>query len=295
MCIGDLVGRALALTDAAKDVRSLTNPLVAGGFGLRFYLGVPLRTHDGFNLGTLCVIDREPRKVTDAEVAILTDLADIVLDELELRLSAKRMVEQREALIREVHHRVKNNLQVIASLLSVQRRNAPPEAHSFFDETLRRVHLMGTLHQKFYSGSEIDRIELKEYLTQLLDVIIDSFGLSGRVRFLVSGPTLDVNLNLATPLTLLLTELVTNSCKHAFQADQKGCIRLEIREHGDQLSITLSDDGSGFHVAQMKPGMGTRLMDSFAMQMSGTMERMNVARGTSYVITLPKPVAHTGS
>lgn len=81
------------VTDAATDPRTLANPLVAGEFGLRFYLGIPLTTHDGFNLGTLCIIDREPRPTTDNEVATMRDLAAITVDELELRLSGRLAVE----------------------------------------------------------------------------------------------------------------------------------------------------------------------------------------------------------
>ena len=83
--------------DARTDVRALTNPLVAGGFGLRFYAGVPLRTRDGFNLGTLCVLDFEPRQVTEAELATLTDLAALVMNELELRLEHRRRTAQPDA------------------------------------------------------------------------------------------------------------------------------------------------------------------------------------------------------
>jgi PAS domain S-box-containing protein len=78
------------VADASRDIRALAHPLVAGEFGLRFYAGVPLRTHDGHNLGTLCVIDREPRHVTEEQVAHLRDLAAIVMDEMELRLAARR-------------------------------------------------------------------------------------------------------------------------------------------------------------------------------------------------------------
>jgi PAS domain S-box-containing protein len=89
------------LTDAKRDVRSLANPLVAGEFGLRFYAGVPLRTSDGFNLGTLCVIDREPREVTEEELAQLSDLAALVMDQMELRLSARRALEDLSQVLAE--------------------------------------------------------------------------------------------------------------------------------------------------------------------------------------------------
>ena len=86
------------LIDASIDPRSLANPLVAGEFGLRFYAAAPLRTSDGFNLGTICVIDFEPRSISEAEKATLQDLAAIVIDELELRLSARKTIELEVAL-----------------------------------------------------------------------------------------------------------------------------------------------------------------------------------------------------
>jgi GAF domain-containing protein len=79
------------VTDAKFDVRTLTNPLVAGEFGLRFYAGAQLRTWDGFNLGMICVLDKQPRQVTEEEVTTLKNLAALVINELELRLAAKKL------------------------------------------------------------------------------------------------------------------------------------------------------------------------------------------------------------
>jgi sigma-B regulation protein RsbU (phosphoserine phosphatase) len=89
------------VNDAIRDPRTLANPLVAGSFGLRFYAGVPLATHDGYNLGTLCVIDYEPREVEAAELTTLQDLAALVMDELELRLAGRRTIAREERLRRE--------------------------------------------------------------------------------------------------------------------------------------------------------------------------------------------------
>jgi sigma-B regulation protein RsbU (phosphoserine phosphatase) len=88
------------VNDARNDPRTLANPLVAGELGLQFYAGVPLTTHDGYNLGTLCIIDQQPRELTDAQVASLSDLAQVVMDELELRLAARRTVELESQLRR---------------------------------------------------------------------------------------------------------------------------------------------------------------------------------------------------
>ena len=108
LCASAILGnQPWVVTDAKFDPRTLINPLVAGDFGLRFYAGVPLHTHDGFNLGTLCIIDRAPRQIFEVEIAELSDFAGIVMDELELRLSAKRSIEEKDLLFREVHHRVR--------------------------------------------------------------------------------------------------------------------------------------------------------------------------------------------
>jgi GAF domain-containing protein len=85
-----LADEAWVIDDAKVDPRALANPLVAGEFGLRFYAGSPLRTSDGYNLGTLCVIDKEPRTLSDGQVRVLDDLAALVVDELELRLAARQ-------------------------------------------------------------------------------------------------------------------------------------------------------------------------------------------------------------
>lgn len=89
-----LQGEPLVIGDAALDPRTLTNPLVAGDFGLRFYAGVPLRTPDGYNLGTLCVLDRKPRQFTSADTRMLEDLAAIVMNDLELRLQTRQSLPQ---------------------------------------------------------------------------------------------------------------------------------------------------------------------------------------------------------
>jgi GAF domain-containing protein len=95
LCASAILGNEVWLVeDARVDPRTLANPLVAGEFGLQFYAGSPLRTHDGYNLGTLCVIDREPRTLEERQLQVLDDLAALVVDELELRLAARRQAQR---------------------------------------------------------------------------------------------------------------------------------------------------------------------------------------------------------
>ncbi|MFN2562654.1 MAG: PP2C family protein-serine/threonine phosphatase [Jatrophihabitans sp.] len=105
LCASAILGsEPWLVTDAKNDPRTLTNPLVAGDFGLRFYAGAPLTTHDGHNLGTLCAIDMIPRPISEQETAILTDLAALVMDELELRLSAGNALLTARQRLEEVEH-----------------------------------------------------------------------------------------------------------------------------------------------------------------------------------------------
>ena len=143
------------LTDAKADPRSLANPLVAGDFGLRFYAGVPLRTRDDYNLGTLCVIDREARPIDQREMDDLRDLASIVMDQMELRLSARQAISKAEIMAREIDHRVMNSLQFISSLLAMQSR--APDLTALAEEQLRmaasRVAAVARVHSNFLDAA----------------------------------------------------------------------------------------------------------------------------------------------
>ena len=112
--------------DAAIDPRTLSNPLVAGSFGLRFYAAVPLRTRDGFNLGTFCVIDKAPRSLNEEEEQILKDLRDIVMDQIELRLASRVSMAQHNQILNTTAHDLKNPLTTIpvrADLIKMKKNN----------------------------------------------------------------------------------------------------------------------------------------------------------------------------
>jgi two-component sensor histidine kinase len=270
------------------DPRSLANPLVAGDFGLRFYAGVPLRTHDGFNLGTLCVIDREPRTVGEAEIAQLSDLAAGVMDELELRLSAKRTISEKEILFKEVHHRVKNNLQIVSSLLALQSRSAPAEVRAQFEESLRRIHAMGLLHERFYQEHQVESVDLTTYLGELLTSLIDTSGLAERVSARVEGPPIQVDLDAGTPLGLLAAEVILNACKHAFPDEREGEIAIVTETADGRIDLRICDNGIGHDPGRERPGngMGQRLIDNFVRQLNGTF-RFSTEGGTCFDLPFP--------
>lgn len=133
-----LTSDAYVLADAACDVRSMANPLVAGEFGLRFYAGVPLQTHDGFNLGVLCCLDFVPRELQPHELQVLEDLAAIVMDQMELRLAARRVDDlhgELQAAHAELTHQASHD-----SLTSLRNRRAILEQ---LEQSLGRARQLG--------------------------------------------------------------------------------------------------------------------------------------------------------
>lgn len=267
------------LTDAKTDVRSLANPLVAGDFGLRFYVGVPLRTSDGYNLGTLCVIDREPRPVTEDQIEQLSDLASVVMDQMELRLSARRAVAdlsgvvaqkdlalQRSSLMaKEIDHRVMNSLQLVAGLLSLQGRGVGDAGIS---EQLafaaNRVNAIAQVHRHIYLSEGLESVESREYLQRLCQ----DLGAILKSEIHVEAMEVDVLTAQVIPLGLMVNELVTNAAKHgggeitvSFGHGGAGNYRLQVSDQGPGLP-------PGFDPMAGK-SLGMKVITSLVKQLGG--------------------------
>jgi GAF domain-containing protein len=136
LCASAILGEEIwMIKDATVDPRTLANPLVAGEFGLRFYAGSPLRTQDGYNLGTLCVIDKRPRTLTEKQTRVLDDLAALVMDELELRLAARRQARRATELNDDVVQAL-----VVAKLhLQLSERESAAESLDQALESSKRI------------------------------------------------------------------------------------------------------------------------------------------------------------
>ena len=264
------------LPDARRDPHALSNPLVAGAFGLRFYAGVPLRTFDGYNLGTLCVIDTEPRDVTDGEMAHLRDLAAIIMDQLELRRSARSAVGVKDELIREINHRVGNSLQLVSSLLRIQRRGQPVAVAEQFDIAAGRIAAIGRVHRRLYRTDQVAFVEFKQFLSEICDEIASSLALESQgPTLIVDADRADLPTDRAISLALIVNELITNAMKHAFPEGETGTIAISFRVAAEGYELVVADDGvgvrPGFEV-NASDGLGMRLSTSLAEQIDGTLQ-----------------------
>ena len=252
------------LSNAAIDPRSLANPLVAGDFGLRFYAGVPLRTQDGFNLGTLCVIDKEPRPVDQKQIDDLKDLASLVMDQMELRLSARQAIAQAALMAKEIDHRVTNSLQFISGLLTMQGRNSNSETASHLQMAANRVAAVAQVHRNFYTNEAAE----VSCITFLRRLCADLSGILG-TAIEVQGDDGTVPTTRIQPIGLMLNELVTNAAKHG-----AGRISVTYSIIGDMHELAVCDEGEGLandFNSEHTAGLGMKVVNTLARQLGGHM------------------------
>ena len=214
----------------------------------------------------------------EARVAERTrELADrnAVLTTNQARLAAA--LREKELLVREVHHRVKNNLQVMASLLNLQSHTtAAPAALAALDEVRGRLASIGMLYEKLHLVPDLGEIALGDYLRDVAQRGIEQLDRpSGRVRLHAASDPIAVNPDRAIPCGLIVNELITNAVKHAFVGREHGAIELAVRRTDDgAIRLTIADDGVGLPAnlePETSPGLGLQLVAMFAEQLDATL------------------------
>ena len=197
------------------------------------------------------------------------------------RLLAAKNAEN-ELLLKEIHHRVKNNLEVVSSLLALQSAQIDdPKTKEAMQEGQNRVRSIGIIHQKLYQGKNPDSIEMKDYFLNLSESILDSFGAEERVKIELAMEKLDVDIDTAVPLGLIVNELLTNTLKYAFPKGQHGNVRIKLeKQTGGILHLEVSDNGIGKSGFVHGTGFGGQLISLLTIQLSGKM-REEIKNGTS--------------
>ena len=199
-------------------------------------------------------------------------------------------------LLKEVQHRVKNNLQVICSLLRLQAARLDDRSRLAFDESLRRIQSMSLVHELLYRSEEPARINLAEYLRQLCDSLARAGGPSAvRVNVEAEDWTLDVDR--AMPLALIASELVSNALRHAFPDGHAGHVTVRLAPTADGMCLEVSDDGAGLPAdlpagaaGKRRGGLGLVLVQSLAKQAHADVHIASGAergRGTAFTIAIP--------
>jgi two-component sensor histidine kinase len=192
---------------------------------------------------------------------------------------------EKEVLLREIHHRVKNNLQIITGLLDKQARKSSDVAvRKLVKEGQERIQSMALIHQNLYESDQLSGIDIKSYLQELSQNIQRSQAVSPeQIQLNLDVDTENLDIDTAIPVGLILNELLTNSYKYAFPAQRKGSIKVDFKKNKDRYLLQVSDDGVGFipeEGGNKTKSLGLSLVNGLVRQLSGTIEWLAVERGT---------------
>lgn len=183
--------------------------------------------------------------------------------------------EEKEFLLKEIHHRVKNNLEIVSSLLALQSAQiSDPKISEAMEKSQQRVHSMSMIHQKLYQGKSLSSIEMKDYFENLANHIISTFGAGERIGIQCTMQPLELDVDQAVPIGLIVNELLTNSMKYAFPNNLQGSIFIDLKEVDGTLYLTVADDGVGrINAAKASgTGFGTQLIELLTRQLDGKMQ-----------------------
>lgn len=186
---------------------------------------------------------------------------------------------ENELLLKEIHHRVKNNLEVVSSLLALQSAKIDdPEIQDAMLASQNRVQSMGILHQKLYQSEHLAFIEMKNYFQNLCENVLDSYNETERIAVDIDMKEIELDVDTAVPVGLIVNELLTNSLKYAFPNGKKGKIKLSLENlDKDNLSLKISDNGVGKNLSlpAKGTGFGSQLVSLLTRQIEGKLEETN--------------------
>lgn len=197
--------------------------------------------------------------------------------------------EEKEVMIKEIHHRVKNNLQIISSLVNLQANSLDDnKAQHLFREIQNRIISMSLLHEKLYKSPDLAHVNVSSYMDELLDHLMGIYATDKDIFIEKEIAVEDFAVDTLIPIGLLVNEIVTNALKYAFKGREKGTIKIKMYPvQGDFYALEIADDGVGLateKVAQYRDSLGMELIDTFVTQLDGEVG-IETKGGTRYTIT----------
>jgi two-component sensor histidine kinase len=204
----------------------------------------------------------------------------------------RESVNLKTVLIREIHHRVKNNLQIVMSLLSIQANQVKdPTARDALMQAQTRINALALVHRILNELEDQSTLDLKQLLDELARQIAEGIGNTKNVRVEVDVPPMVVSSNVAVAVALFTVEALTNIFKHAFPRETPGVIRVKLVRDGEgRLKLSIADDGIGFSIDETGRSVGSRLIRTFGAQLGGISSvRSNPGQGTVVELVFPDP------
>jgi PAS domain S-box-containing protein len=263
----------------------------AAELGLKSLAVVPLYRYDK-RIGVLTVGSFKRHTSSQAEQELLIAIgneAGVVIAKLQADELIRTTLKERETLLKEIHHRVKNNMQVISSLLSLQAAQATePETIDMFSESQRRIRSMALIHEKLYRSGSLAEIDFGDYVESLVGELLRMYNVPlGAITTTVEIENVQLGVDAAIPCALIINELVSNSLKYAFPDGRTGGVTVALKRENEAYTLTVADDGVGFPPDvdfRATDSLGMQLVVTLVNQLEGTIE-LNRENGTAFVIS----------
>lgn len=223
-------------------------------------------------------------------LVIASDITEIKKFETELKNSIK----EKEVLLKEIHHRVKNNMQIISSLMNIQTRYLDDEESiNVLKESQNRVKSMSMIHEKLYRSKKFDKVYFAEYIENLVGDLFYSYSIEkGKIRPVLEIEDVKLNIETSVPLGLIITELISNCLKYAFPDSMKGILFVSLKKLGEYYELIISDNGIGFpETIEFKntDSLGLQLVNSLTDQIDGEID-LNTNNGTEFRIVFHEQI-----
>jgi two-component sensor histidine kinase len=250
---------------------------------------LPLKVEEQV-IGIMTVWGSDLREEDVPAFSVFVNQVAVALENARLYGVTNASLQEKEVLLKEIHHRVKNNLQVISSLLNLQSAHVEdPQATEIFQDSQNRIRSMALVHEKLYQSQDLARVDLAEYIRNLATYLFRAYSANA------TGVTLDIQaddvfltIDTAVPCGLILNELISNALKHAFPDGQAGEICVKLHANGDhQVTLSVADTGVGLPKdldLNTTTSLGLQLVHTLADQLDGHIE-LNGTRGTEFNIT----------
>ena len=203
------------------------------------------------------------------------------------------LVRDKVALLQEVHHRVKNNLQIVSSMMNLQSRNVSPAAAQALAECQGRLRAMALVHQLLYESSSMAEVDLSDYIGRLVVLMKGTYEGPGSgigLSFSGAGEKVSLDIHRTIPCALIINELISNAIKHAFKSTERGRIDVRMRlDLAGRLHLSVSDNGCGLPPGfawGVGTGLGTQLVPMFVDQLEGILHTESSPAGSSFTVEL---------
>lgn len=236
---------------------------------------------------------KQQQRITGISIALaLFSILSFFLFKLYQKVNQQKTIinkalKEKEILLKEIHHRVKNNLQLVSSLLTMQSRSIDdPTAIQAINEGKNRVRSMALIHQDLYNKENITGIGVKQYLEKLSKEIFATYRIdTSRLLLQLDIQDIDLDIDTLVPLGLIINELITNSLKYAFPQNQKGNMYISLQDEGSTLKLKVTDDGIGYNPLDIKENsFGSTLISALTEQLEGNL-KMSHDEGTKMELT----------